>query len=262
MHGWEGSRTGPLAKGDEAAGSQPSVIPVGPDEASVTAAIAEQIGQARRSVDICFAQYTRRAPWSLELLGERHESVQVRLLFDRSEHEHGQNRAPEPWEELAASERVEVRIARVPLMDCVVMDGRSALLIADSAIGPQVSLARAGGVVGALHALFLAVWRGAVPVPARIDWGGHARAEFVQWVLGCLHSGMTDKQAADELSVSVRTYRRYVAEITAALGANSRFQAGLRAAELGLLPTPVPRAAPPESHPGPGTPLGPTGSFL
>ena len=37
------------------------------------------------------------------------------------------------------------------------------------------------------------------------------------------------------MQVSLRTYRRYVAEIMRELGANSRFQAGVRAVELGLL---------------------------
>jgi len=40
--------------------------------------------------------------------------------------------------------------------------------------------------------------------------------------------------ASRRLGVSVRTYRRRVAELTAKLEADSRFQAGLRAGELGL----------------------------
>ncbi len=57
--------------------------------------------------------------------------------------------------------------------------------------------------------------------------------------------------AARELSVSVRTYRRYVAEMMSLLGADSRFQAGVRAAELGLPPL-TPPAAPSPPGPGPG----------
>lgn len=253
---------------------EPPTVPVAPDEASITAAIAEQVGRARQSVDICFAEHTTRTDRCVEILRARDEAVPVRLLFAGSGHAsapghphphghaHGQGHgqahgpghrhnpppAPQPWEALAAHEHVLVRTARVPLIDCVVVDGTSALLIADSAMGPQVSLTRSCGVVGALHSLFAAVWRGATPVPAGIDWGSAARAEFVAWILGCLHSGMTDQQAADELSVSLRTYRRYVAEIMTALGATSRFQAGLRAAELGLLPAPVPPSTPPRGR--------------
>jgi DNA-binding NarL/FixJ family response regulator len=45
---------------------------------------------------------------------------------------------------------------------------------------------------------------------------------------------MTDVTAARELGMSLRTYRRRVAELLVALGADSRFQAGMRAGELGL----------------------------
>jgi hypothetical protein len=38
-----------------------------------------------------------------------------------------------------------------------------------------------------------------------------------------------------DLGMSLRTYRRRVAELMAAVGASSRFQAGLRARELGLV---------------------------
>ncbi|WP_245572375.1 hypothetical protein [Actinokineospora enzanensis] len=40
------------------------------------------------------------------------------------------------------------------------------------------------------------------------------------------------------MSVSVRTCRRHIAEIMSELSVTSRFQAGVRAAELGLLDTP------------------------
>lgn len=45
---------------------------------------------------------------------------------------------------------------------------------------------------------------------------------------------MTDVTASRELGMSLRTYRRRVAELLVALGADSRFQAGVRAGELGL----------------------------
>ncbi len=53
-------------------------------------------------------------------------------------------------------------------------------------------------------------------------------------ILEALGSGLTDAAAARRLGVSLRTYRRRVAELMAALEAGSRFQAGLRAGELGL----------------------------
>jgi hypothetical protein len=54
-------------------------------------------------------------------------------------------------------------------------------------------------------------------------------------VLSFLAVGSKDATAARELGMSVRTYRRHVAEIMRRLDAVSRFQAGVRAMELGLV---------------------------
>jgi DNA-binding NarL/FixJ family response regulator len=47
-------------------------------------------------------------------------------------------------------------------------------------------------------------------------------------------TGVTDQSAARQLGLSLRTYRRRVADLLAELDADSRFQAGLRAGELGI----------------------------
>jgi DNA-binding NarL/FixJ family response regulator len=54
-------------------------------------------------------------------------------------------------------------------------------------------------------------------------------------VLEVLASGCKDETAARTLGLGVRTYRRRVAELMTALGAESRFQAGVRARDLGLI---------------------------
>ena len=54
-------------------------------------------------------------------------------------------------------------------------------------------------------------------------------------ILTALNDGLTDEAAARALGLSLRTYRRRVAELMAAMGATSRFQAGSRARELGLV---------------------------
>ncbi|MFF3331839.1 hypothetical protein ACFYWX_20100 [Streptomyces sp. NPDC002888] len=66
-----------------------------------------------------------------------------------------------------------------------------------------------------------------MPTRPRIE----AQAREVLYALG---SGMTDVTASRELGMSLRTYRRRVAELLVALGADSRVQAGVRAGELGL----------------------------
>ena len=54
-------------------------------------------------------------------------------------------------------------------------------------------------------------------------------------VIRVMSLGLTDDAAAKRLSVSERTFRRYVAQIFDRLGATSRFQAGVRAVERGWL---------------------------
>ncbi len=61
-----------------------------------------------------------------------------------------------------------------------------------------------------------------------LDNDNQARAMYY------LCSGMKDESAARCMGVSVRTYRRHVAGVMSALGASSRFKAGLRAHQLGL----------------------------
>ncbi|MFE6776591.1 response regulator transcription factor [Streptomyces sp. NPDC057702] len=152
---------------------------------------------------------------------------------------------------------LEVRVARIPLLAAVVVDGRAALVCADAAVGRRASTIRDPGVIEAMRTLFTGIWRKSLAAGERLDAGDRSRKEMLRQILEWLRLGVTDEVAARELSVSVRTYRRYVAEMMSLLGADSRFQAGVRAAELGLLPAPtaVPVTAPapaltptPEAH--------------
>jgi DNA-binding CsgD family transcriptional regulator len=90
------------------------------------------------------------------------------------------------------------------------------------------------GVIDAVRSLFEGTWQAAVPLPdylgqdlPRLDPDG-------QRILTMLAAGLTDQAAARQLGISVRTYRRRVAELMKLLAAESRFQAGVRAGELGL----------------------------
>ncbi|MFJ8589320.1 LuxR family transcriptional regulator [Streptomyces sp. NPDC093595] len=139
-------------------------------------------------------------------------------------------------EQLALEEPVAIRVARVPPLQALLVDGSSALVMAESAGGVRASLIRAPEVLHTLGTLFESIWRNAVPAGERIVFGDRERASLARQILGALRTGVTDEVAARELTVSVRTYRRHVAEIMALLGAQSRFQAGVRAAALGLLP--------------------------
>jgi DNA-binding CsgD family transcriptional regulator len=92
-------------------------------------------------------------------------------------------------------------------------------------------------------------WQDAYPVqaaPAPDPSTGLSNAE--RCLLRLLGKGMTDASAARQLGVSLRTVRRMMAEIMARLGARSRFEAGIRAAERGWIGS-APRQLPHQPAP-------------
>ncbi|MFB7837602.1 hypothetical protein [Streptomyces sp. NPDC056056] len=79
--------------------------------------------------------------------------------------------------------------------------------------------------------LFEALWEGAVPV-------GEARSDLVaeeRELLDLLVSGLKDESIARRLGVHVHTVRRRIGRMLGELGADTRFQAGARAAIRGWL---------------------------
>jgi DNA-binding NarL/FixJ family response regulator len=103
-----------------------------------------------------------------------------------------------------------------------------------------VTLFALPSVVTAVIALFDRLWAAAAPLTASDMARGAGLSERERELLGLLSGGCTDESAAARLGVSVRTVRRMMSGIMNRLGARSRFQAGLRAADRGLLVQPVP----------------------
>lgn len=242
-----------VAKYRDQESKEPMVASLEP--ADLMAKAEEMIGQAQNWVDVILAADVARARsvdgLLRDLVAARGDEVQIRVLRTRATI--GRELVQDYW---TASGSIDVRIARIPVLDSVVVDGQVALVFAESTMGPRASVTRAAGVIRILRTLFTGVWHNAVSVTDRIDFGDRTRTEFARRILGCLHAGVTDEVAARELSVSVRTYRRYVAEIMELVGAESRFQAGVYAAELGLLPPVLERG--PEGR----QPAGRAGTFL
>ncbi|MYU15710.1 hypothetical protein GTZ78_34800 [Streptomyces sp. SID8361] len=130
-------------------------------------------------------------------------------------------------------EEAEVRLAALPGLTAVVSDTESTLV---SNTPGDPALIRSTSVATNLRALFDTIWPTAPVLDPRLRLREVAQAEELRRVLGCLQEGLIDDVAARKLSMSVRTYRRHVADIMALLRTNSRFQAGARAIETGLLP--------------------------
>lgn len=123
----------------------------------------------------------------------------------------------------------EARIGEVPLK-LVIADRRYAMLpltlgytTTDNAL-----VIHASALLDALVSLFDALWRGAVPFPsASPPEDAHAAVRENQ-VLALLTAGATDEAIGRQLGVSARTVQRHVRRILDDLGAQTRFQAGLK----------------------------------
>lgn len=136
--------------------------------------------------------------------------------------------------EQAVAHGIEARVSDSPLPELLMVDDRVALVQPDLGCeGAPPTVTYVPSILHTLRALFTCSWQACPPAsehPAPV--GGRLARE----ILVCLNAGYKDDAAARKLGLSVRTYRRYVAEILREIGAVSRFQAGVRAAELNLLP--------------------------
>jgi DNA-binding CsgD family transcriptional regulator len=79
---------------------------------------------------------------------------------------------------------------------------------------------------------FEQLWRSAIPLTGRTPVTLDSFTERQRRVLELLSGGRTDEQVGRELGLSSRSVRTEVAAIRQRLGAQSRFQAGMRYAEL------------------------------
>lgn len=154
-------------------------------------------------------------------------------------------------EELSKNDGAEVRISAVKLHGTFVFDRRWVLMWSPQR-DRHCMLVRSPTIVEPLLRLTDTAWETACDLDTFVRCRMDELDEKTPQTLQLLSSGCKDEVAARELGVSVRTYRRYVADLMAKLDSGSRFQAGVRAAELGLIsPTratcrPTGRSAPPE----------------
>jgi DNA-binding NarL/FixJ family response regulator len=128
-----------------------------------------------------------------------------------------------------------VRITPDDLNETILLDRRFAILAGDLSDGRRsYSVIAEPPVVQSVTALFEAAWRSATTLEV-YDTQHADLCVLAPRVLELLASGCKDETAARTLGLGVRTYRRRVAELMTALGADSRFQAGARARDLGLI---------------------------
>ncbi|MFD5088341.1 LuxR C-terminal-related transcriptional regulator [Kitasatospora sp. NPDC058406] len=121
----------------------------------------------------------------------------------------------------------------------IVVDARLAILPApgagpggDAPAAEAAVVVREPALVALVAELFEYFWSAAC-TPVELVPGAEEMTDRHGAVLRLLAAGLTDVAIARKLEVSERTVRRLVAELTAGLGAESRFQAGVYAARLG-----------------------------
>lgn len=92
---------------------------------------------------------------------------------------------------------------------------------------------REPAVVGSLFQLAVTILRSGRPLAEVV--ASDKPSDLERRVLMLMSAGLTDTVSAKKLSVTDRQFRRYVARVMEKLGAQSRFQAGVKAVERGWL---------------------------
>ena len=134
----------------------------------------------------------------------------------------------------------EGRVANVPLKLAIIDRewGMLPLLHAEGATPEATVLVRRSVLLDSMLALFESVWQHAVeikpPTGDELQLAGTPEGDLRQ-LAHLLAAGMTETAIAYHLGVSDRTVRRRIKELMAELRVDSRFAAGVKAAERGWI---------------------------
>lgn len=134
---------------------------------------------------------------------------------------------------------VEVRLADQVPFDLLLFDATTAVMpSAPSRLTDPMLVLHGSELMGTYVATYNDVWSRSAPFVDHANAeavGGGPLSERQEDVLRYLATGLSDEQIGRLLGISARTVRRIAAEMMEQFGATSRFQAGVRAAELGLV---------------------------
>ncbi|MFJ6722307.1 MULTISPECIES: helix-turn-helix transcriptional regulator [unclassified Streptomyces] len=135
------------------------------------------------------------------------------------------------------SQGSEVRTAPTIPQRIVVVDRAQALVPVDPADTRKGALhITEPGILTALVDLFEQAWNTAVPLGATHAQDPHTRLTATEReILRLLGAGLTDEGVGQRLNISSRTVGRHMSCIMERLGASSRFEAGIKAAQKGWL---------------------------
>ena len=171
-----------------------------------------------------------RSSWDTEIESLRRGTI-LRCLYQADA-----TRTPEMLRYLGEFARAgaQVRVTRRITHRTIIVD-RGLVLVAvkpDTLRRPYLVI-REPVLVRNFYDQFGAIWRDAHSVGVGPE--DSLEESLVRETLGILKTGVTDEVAARQLNVSARTVRRRVAAVMDLLGASSRFEAGVKAAQTGWL---------------------------
>lgn len=180
-------------------------------------------------------------PVEAELLGR---GVEVQGIYDRAGLElHDLHADLEAGVRLGEQARVVVNAPT----KLILSDDSLALipLRATPTVMESAVVVRPSALLQALSALFANLWLASVPLALATGPVPTAEtgvpSEHDKRLLALLTTGMPDRSIAKQLGLSYRTFQRRLRELMATLGADTRFQAGLRAAARGWVSLPDPQ---------------------
>lgn len=134
---------------------------------------------------------------------------------------------------LMTSHGVKVRVRARSTHRMLISDGQMALVAAnEGARGRPWMLLEEPALVALARVQFLRLWQTAQSVG---DDDSEVSEHMVRSTVQILVDGLTDQQAARKLGVTDRTVRRRVSTVMRLLGAQSRFECGVKAVRAGWL---------------------------
>ncbi len=129
---------------------------------------------------------------------------------------------------------VSVRIGHRDLPDMLLIDRGQAFTRLSPADSDSLFIWNSE-MVKLLHAFYGEAWRSAFDHRTYLRMSRVHRCAQTRQIIELLASGHKDEVAARSMGMSVRTYRRYIAELMRDLDAQSRFQVGAWVAQMGLI---------------------------
>ncbi|MFJ2241400.1 transcriptional regulator [Streptomyces sp. NPDC087859] len=116
-----------------------------------------------------------------------------------------------------------------------IIDRQVALVPLSGPVYDDLVVIHPSGMLDALMELYEAYWARAEPITGPALTGDDGLGADDILILGMLKVGLKDQAIGRQLGCSTRTATRRVAAVLSKLGADTRFQAGVKAAGLGLV---------------------------